>query len=404
MVDVKSMSSSEGHEIFLPKPTVNGGTPKPVRMFLSHISEETRLADLIEECIGRDFIGLVTLFMSSDRTSVLAGTNWLGEITAALREETLHVVLASPESIDRRWITFESGAAHVRGLHIIPVCHSGLTWDQLPYPLSAFEGINLSADGGFERLYQAVASQLGSDVPAVDFDAYRRHVAMLDDEAMSKKQLMDDAQVLTSGVETVRNPKALCISSQQFIRLGYENQLNKVLEAFPSSVDHERVLDSRATDDALRNNKIDIAHIAAFVCPRVGTLYFSDVDLRSGNPQPGVEIDSISPERLCELMNVSQTRLAVITSSDSLELAWWLTKTCHVVVARDIVTPNMMATWVDSFYHALAKSTLSEALAIALRASGAPMRLFPRQPNSLEVRVEQSVAASWSGIEEGLSS
>ena len=44
--------------------------------------------------------------------------------------------------------------------------------------------------------------------------------------------------------------------------------------------------------------------------------------------------------------------------------------------------------WVEAFYRRLSTSTLSGALDYAINVSGAPMRLYAQQPNSVAVRFE----------------
>ena len=352
-----------------------------LNVFLSHITPEAKLADLIEDHIARDFIGLVHLFASSDQTSIPVGSKWLDEVTTALNQANLHVVLASPESIERKWINFEAGAAHVRGVPIIPLCHSGLSPAQLPVPLSESEGLVLSEAGGFERFYRALALQLGSALPAVDYTAYASEVGVFEAEYMGRREIVDSARELTPATEVVRDPRALCISSEQFSDLGFENQLARVLAAFPTDLHHDRVFDSMTVRRALSENRFDIVHIAGFVCPRSGALYFSRVDLRSGRPDPAVEVDTLLADELVALLRSAQTRLVVITSGDSLALATSLLATSHVVAARDMVSSKMMAAWVEAFYDRLPTRPLSEALEFARKASGAPMRLYARQPN-----------------------
>jgi hypothetical protein len=187
-------------------------------------------------------------------------------------------------------------------------------------------------------------------------------------------------------METVRNPRALCISSPQFQQMGLANQLESVLAAFPSDVHHHRVFDSMSVRRALSEERFDIVHIAAFVCPRSGDLYFSDVDLQSGKPAQTTAADVIPADDLVSLLRAAKTRLAVITSGDSLELATSLMATCHVVAARDMISSKMAAAWVDAFYSRLSTSSLSEALDHAINVSGAPMRLYAKQPDSVGVR------------------
>ena len=367
-----------------------------ISVFLSHISCEANLADIVEHHVCRDFLGLADVFAST-QASIVVGSKWLDEVTTALSNANLHVVLASPESVKRNWINFEAGAAHVRGVPIIPLCHSGLTPPQLPVPLSESEGLVLSGRSGFERFYGAIAAALGSRLPAVDYAAYGREVSAFETEYEKQRQAAAEARSLSPGTETVRNPRVLCISSPQFMQLGLQNQLESVLAAFPSEVDHQRVFDSITVRRLLTEETFHIVHVAAFVCPRSGDLYFSDVDPQSGKPNPQMERDVIPANDLVSLLRAAQTRLAVITSGDSLALATSLIATCHVVAARDMISSKMAAAWVDAFYRRLSTSFLSDALDYAIDVSGAPMRLYAQQPNSVGVRFEPDQARAQPG-------
>src|SRR5271170_5194153 len=113
-------------------------------VFLSHITVESTMADLLRRRLENDFIGLVEVFESSDRLSIPVGSKWLDEVTQALKRADLHLILCSPDAVKRPWIQFEAGAAHLRGIPIIPLCHSGLTLAQLPVPLSESEGMQIT--------------------------------------------------------------------------------------------------------------------------------------------------------------------------------------------------------------------------------------------------------------------
>ena len=43
-----------------------------LKIFLSHLTVESRLADLLKMHLTHDFLGLVDVFVSSDRTSIPA--------------------------------------------------------------------------------------------------------------------------------------------------------------------------------------------------------------------------------------------------------------------------------------------------------------------------------------------
>jgi hypothetical protein len=186
-------------------------------------------------------------------------------------------------------------------------------------------------------------------------------------------------------VERIRDPKALCISSAQFTKLGFENQLQTVLNAFPAVVPHQRVFSSGELRAAISDDRtFDIVHIAAFVCPRSGALYFSDVNLDSGE-SIAAEPDVVTADALASLLQVAGAKLVVIGSCDSIVLGATLVNVCHVIAARDMVSPKMMAAWVEAFYAKLPQRSLSEALDYALKISQAPMRFYAMQVDQVDL-------------------
>src|SRR6266478_2113620 len=349
-----------------------------LKIFLSHLTVESRLADLLKAHLTHDFIGLVEVFVSSDRTSIMAGSKWLQEVTDALGGASLVLVLCSNESVRRPWINFEAGAAHVRGITIVPFCHSDLTPAQLPVPLSESEGVQGSEADGIRTLYDCVSGILGSQVPDVDFDSYATEVQKFQTEYGNERRTLVERPDVAQTSETVTNPRVLCISSLQFLELGYQNQLEVVLNAFPEDLAHERVINSKDLQEHLTARRFDIVHIAAFVCPRTGDTYFSDVDLNTGE-STAAEVEIIFAKALALLLEIAKTRLAVITSCDSLALAAALLRVTNVVATRDMISPKMMAAWVEGFYGMLRTSSLTKAFEYAVGMSRAPMRLYPRR-------------------------
>ena len=348
-------------------------------IFLSHITVESVLADALRKHLIHDFIGLVDVFESSDRYSIPAGAKWLGEVTQALQRANIHLILCSQEAIGRPWIQFEAGAAHLRGIPIIPICHSGLTAAHLPVPLSESEAVQVSDPDDLKNLYQQIAAALQSDIPYIDFQGLAKEMASIEAEYVRQRLHLAKEANPKGDVEQIRNPKALCISSPQFLQLGFENQLQLVLNAFPGEILHRRVFSLTELREALSHDqKFDIVHIAAYVCPRTGDLYFSDVDLNSGRaatPDP----DLLHADQLASLLQLAEAKLVVIGSCDSMALATTLVPVCHVIASRDMVSPRMMAAWVEAFYAKLPQRSLREALDYAEKVSQAPMRFYERQ-------------------------
>ena len=147
------------------------------QVFVSHVGEEAAVASRLKAALSRDFLGLVDVFVSSDADSIAAGEDWLQSIEQALKESALLVILCSPTSITRPWVNFEAGAAWMRGIPLVPLCHAGLTPGDLPMPLSLRQGVALDEPDGLRRLYGRVAEVLHCQVPARSFDDLVREVA-----------------------------------------------------------------------------------------------------------------------------------------------------------------------------------------------------------------------------------
>ena len=139
------------------------------RVFLSHISDEASLADILKKHLLKDFLGLIDVFVSSDEASIETGENWLDAVEEALKTAKIELILCSTASVKRPWINFEAGAGWLRGLPIVPICHTGLQPAELPMPLLVLQAIEANKQPGLERLYGRIAKTVRCDRPRVDF-------------------------------------------------------------------------------------------------------------------------------------------------------------------------------------------------------------------------------------------
>jgi TIR domain len=151
------------------------------QIFVSHISEEGELAAVIKRHLVEDFLDLLDVFVSSDIQSIGAGQNWLEGLDAALRRSSLLLVLCSHASLRRPWVNFEVGAAWMKQIPIVPICHSGLEPSSLPIPLSLLQGIQASYVDGLVRLYLAVAKTIGSRAPKGNPDQLIAEIASFEE-------------------------------------------------------------------------------------------------------------------------------------------------------------------------------------------------------------------------------
>lgn len=131
-----------------------------MKVFISHVSEEAPLALVLKEWIENSFLGQVDVFVSSDDDDITAGDQWFQQIEAALADANALLIICSGNSVGRPWINFEAGAGWNKNVPVMPICHSGLSVQNLPRPLSFFQGLDAEDLDFSEKLMSALTKQL----------------------------------------------------------------------------------------------------------------------------------------------------------------------------------------------------------------------------------------------------
>ncbi|MBS3667070.1 toll/interleukin-1 receptor domain-containing protein [Vreelandella boliviensis] len=163
------------------------------QIFLSHIHEEKNLAVLIKQAIENEFSGFVEVFVSSDGTSIPAGSNFLNRIEDGLISCIGAVYLISPVSVKRSWISFELGAVWIRNAQSIrnekseiptlPFCHSNMTPSNLPQPICNLNAILANQASQLEFAFRSIQSAVGGKgVLRTDFDLLAKKVVAFEKE------------------------------------------------------------------------------------------------------------------------------------------------------------------------------------------------------------------------------
>jgi hypothetical protein len=368
-----------------------------LEVFLSHRTTEARFADLIKARLEEDFFGIINLFYSNDITSVPVGSKWDESLLEGLRRASVMLALCSRHSIRLPWINFEIGGAATRGLEIIPLCHSGITPERLPASMAMTQGVTLTSAKALERWYVKLSSLIGCRVPRTDFEALAQQFAELENVYERELNEQQAAAARRTTDRSVANPQLLCVTSRQYRNLGLANEIEAVLEAFPAALRHDTVLSSAELKRALKS-RVDIVHIAGYVCPRSGTLFFSSVNLPEGSSQPEGEEDYIAAGALQHLLRDAGTTLVVIASGDSLALISRLLPVVHVISPQERISARQMARWVKEFYELLWTQTLVDACEMATMQSGATMTMMSRQGPAERARALDADAATADGV------
>ena len=129
------------------------------QVFISHVSEEVLLASVLKQWVESAFLGETKVFVSSNDIS--SGEQWFRRLEDELSSANVLLVLCSTRSVSMPWINFETGAGHIKGIPVIPICHSGMDVDTLPKPLFFFQGLIAEDDDFAFELMKSLAKHLG---------------------------------------------------------------------------------------------------------------------------------------------------------------------------------------------------------------------------------------------------
>ena len=364
-----------------------------LKVFVSHRTVEAKFADALRLHLSRDFIGIVKFFISTDVTSVPAGSQWYAQVLSELQGADMLLALCSNEAVGQPWINYEAGGACARGVDLIPLCYGGMTPDHLPVPLAMSQGVMLTEERGLMKLYERIREKIGCDMPNANFAALAEEFKSLEREYEKQLTVEADASRRQNGDSIVQDPHVLCVSSRQYLDLGLANELQTVLDHFPKNLQHEVVLTSKELFGILGPQVVDVVHIAAYVCPRTGRLYFSEVAMPSGRSLVDPP-DFVEARALALGLKSAKTRLVVIASGDSLALATELLDCTNVISPHGIFTAGALSNWMTTFYASIKTSTIAEACELATAQSRVPMKLLTQQvPTDIQLEFQREATS-----------
>ncbi|MBI3697054.1 MAG: toll/interleukin-1 receptor domain-containing protein [Acidobacteria bacterium] len=141
-------------------------------IFISHISEEKRIALRLQKLLQQVLSPAVPVFVSSDYKSIESGEKWYDAILGGLKRSQVVIMVLSRVSLDRRWINFEAGFGMGQESRVIPVVSCGLPKSEIGLPLSELHARDLHDSSDLRALLDSIAIVCGvslNEEPIAEF-------------------------------------------------------------------------------------------------------------------------------------------------------------------------------------------------------------------------------------------
>jgi TIR domain len=140
-------------------------------VFVSHAAADQEIATAFKIDVESAFLKMCEVFVSSNLDSISAGSEWVSNIKSNIEKADILIGLISPLAITRPWVFFEFGAAWIRAIPAIPICHSGFSRNSLAPPISIFQALDLTDSLHLEHVFGKIAQSIGCTKPAIDYAA-----------------------------------------------------------------------------------------------------------------------------------------------------------------------------------------------------------------------------------------
>lgn len=130
-------------------------TAKPT-IFFSHSSKDEVSLRELKNILSDKTGNTVDIFLSSDGQSIQLGRNWVHKVEDALENAKIMFVFLSPNSLQSKWVYFESGFSYAKNISVIPIGILGVDLDSLSPPLSLLHGFNIRNYDGLNNIISII--------------------------------------------------------------------------------------------------------------------------------------------------------------------------------------------------------------------------------------------------------
>lgn len=199
-------------------------------IFLSHISEEGTLGTIFKDRLEKDFLSLIDVFVSSDARSIPPGDAWLKAVDENLDRAAALIVLASPTSVARPWITFEAGAGWAKRVPTMILCHSGIAPGGLPLPLGQLQAFVATDLVRIRAMYGVVANVLGSATPEPDLTGFVASISEFERAYTEERDIL-------SALREIHLAESQIIPALRNLLVGQPVQIQGIMESIVRKIE-----------------------------------------------------------------------------------------------------------------------------------------------------------------------
>ncbi len=144
--------------------------PQTMKIFISHIQQELQVAQVLQRWIEAAFADRCEVWAGTDPEVIPELSQYLEKNEEAFLEMKALIILCSPHSVQKPWISFEAGCAWLRKIFILPLCYAGMSPSDLPSPLSAFSSLEMNQTDFPQRIISTLAQELGAGrLPSIQY-------------------------------------------------------------------------------------------------------------------------------------------------------------------------------------------------------------------------------------------
>lgn len=141
-----------------------------MKIFISHIEQELPVAQVLQRWIESAFADRCEVWLGADPENIPELSQYLEKNEEAFLEVKALIILCSPHSVQKPWISFEAGCAWLRKIFILPLCYAGMSPSDLPPPLSTFSSLEMSQMDFPQKIMFTLAQELGvSRLPSLQY-------------------------------------------------------------------------------------------------------------------------------------------------------------------------------------------------------------------------------------------